>query len=171
MTAVANRVYSAAQVRELDRIAIQTYGIAGYTLMCRAGQAVFDSIRESWRDAKSLCVLCGGGNNGGDGYVIARLALQAGWEVHALSFSDVARLQGDALRAYQDFTHAGGKVQAFSESLPTADVMVDALLGTGLDRVVEGVYAAGVALLNQQTAPVVAVDIPSGLHADVGQPC
>lgn len=171
MTAVANRVYSAAQVRELDRIAIQTYGIAGYTLMCRAGQAVFDSIRESWRDAKSLCVLCGGGNNGGDGYVIARLALQAGWEVHALSFSDVAQLQGDALRAYQDFVQAGGGVHAFNDHLPTADVMVDALLGTGLDRAMEGGYATGVTLLNQQTAPVVAVDIPSGLHADVGQPC
>lgn len=171
MTAVANRVYSAAQVRELDRIAIEKHSVSGYGLMCRAGQAVFDSIRESWRDAKSLCVLCGGGNNGGDGYVVAGLALQAGWQVQVISLADVSQLRGEAQQAYQAFVQYGGQVQPFTDTLPDADVMVDALFGIGLDRVVEGTYAAAIHLLNQHTAPIVAVDIPSGLHADVGQPC
>lgn len=171
MTVVEHCVYTATQVRQLDQITIQEHGIPAYTLMSRAGQATFDHIRTVWPDARSLCVLCGGGNNGGDGYVIARLAMQAGWQVTLLSLGDVLRLQDAAEQAFSDFMAAGGRAQAFEGLLPIADVMVDALLGTGLDRNVGGAYADAIALLNQQDAPVVAVDIPSGLHADTGQPC
>lgn len=171
MMAVEHRVYSAAQVRQLDQIAIQHYGIPAYTLMTRAGQATFECIRQHWSASRSVVVLCGSGNNGGDGYVIARLALQAGWQVTLLSLVDSTRLQGAAQQACQDFLAAGGNVEAFADQLPLADVMVDALLGTGLDRPVSGAYASAIALLNRQHAPVVAVDIPSGLQADTGQPC
>ena len=171
MTAVEHRVYTAAQTRQLDHIAIHDAGILAYTLMSRAGQATFDHLRARWPDARSLCILCGAGNNGGDGYVITRLALQAGWQVTLISLADVSRLQGAAQQACQDFSAAGGQVQAFTGEIPPAAVMVDALLGTGLDRTVEGAYATAIQQLNQQTAPVVAVDIPSGLHADTGQPC
>lgn len=166
-----NRVYTATQVRQLDRSAIHDAGIPAYTLMSRAGQATFDHLRSRWPDARSLCILCGAGNNGGDGYVIARLALQAGWQVTLISLADVSRLQGAAQQASHNFSAAGGHVQAFTGEIPPAAVIVDALLGTGLDRTVEGAYAAAIQQLNQQTAPVVAVDIPSGLHADTGQPC
>lgn len=171
MTAVEHRVYTAAQVRQLDQIAIQQTGIPAYTLMTRAGQATFDHLRTRWPALRVLCVLCGSGNNAGDGYVIARLALQAGWQVTLLSLTDTSRLQGAAQQAFHDFHAAGGQVQTFANTLPPTDVMVDALLGTGLDRNVSGAYASAIHLLNQQTAPVVAVDIPSGLHADTGQPC
>jgi NAD(P)H-hydrate epimerase len=171
MTAVEHRVYTAAQVRQLDQIAIQHCGIPAYILMTRAGQVTFEHLRQRWPATRSLGVLCGSGNNGGDGYVIARLALQAGWHVTLLSLVDTSRLQGAAQQACQDFLAAGGDIQAFADQLPLVDVMVDALLGTGLDRSVSGAYANAIALLNRQTAPVVAVDIPSGLHADSGQPC
>lgn len=171
MTAIEHRVHTAAQVRQLDQIAIQEYGVPAYTLMSQAGQAVFGHIRTAWPDARSLCVLCGGGNNGGDGYIIARLALQAGWRVTLLALGDVLRLQDAARQAFGDFMVAGGQALPFDGQLPKAEVMVDALLGTGLDRAVEGAYADAINLLNQQAAPVVAVDIPSGLHTDTGQPC
>ncbi|QTR45336.1 NAD(P)H-hydrate dehydratase [Thiothrix litoralis] len=170
MTAVEHRVYTAAQTRQLDHIAIHDAGIPAYTLMSRAGQATVDHLRARWPNTRSVCILCGAGNNGGDGYVIARLALQAGWQVTLISLADVSRLQGAAQQAFHDFSAAGGQVQTFTGEIPPAAVMVDALLGTGLDRTVEGAYATAIQQLNQQTVPVVAVDIPSGLHADTGQP-
>ncbi|MBU0655820.1 MAG: NAD(P)H-hydrate dehydratase [Gammaproteobacteria bacterium] len=171
MTAVTDRVFTTAQVRELDRVAIQEHGIPGYTLMLRAGQATFDLIRKRWPEAKSLCVLCGAGNNGGDGYVIAKLALQAGWQVSVLALGDVLRLGDDAQQAYSDFQVAGGRAKPFDGELPASEVLVDALFGTGLTRDVEGIYADAIRQINQHPAPVVAVDIPSGLNADTGNPC
>ncbi|WGZ94723.1 MAG: NAD(P)H-hydrate dehydratase [Candidatus Thiothrix putei] len=173
MTTIEHRVYTAAQVRQLDHIAIQQHGIPAYTLMSQAGSTTFEQMQHHWPKAHALCVLCGSGNNGGDGYVIARLALQAGWNVTLLSLADTARLQGAAAQACQDFCQAGGRIQPYTEheQLPTADLMVDALLGTGLERRVTGAYARAINLLNQQSAPIIAVDIPSGLHADTGQPC
>ncbi len=170
MTAIADRIYTATQTRELDRIAIQEFGIPGYTLMTRAGQATFDAIRETWPQAHSLCILCGAGNNGGDGYVIAQLALQAGWSVSVLMLGDVLRLSDDAQQAYSAFQAAGGRAHPFEGELPEADILVDALFGTGLARTIEGAYADAIACLNRHPAPVVAVDIPSGLHADTGKP-
>jgi NAD(P)H-hydrate epimerase len=171
MTAIANRVFSAAQIRELERVAFQECGIASYGLMLQAGQAVFDAIREKWPEARSVCVVCGGGNNAGDGYVVAKLALQAGWQTTVLGLGNVLRLGEDAQQAYRDFQTAGGRALPFDGELPSADVMVDALFGIGLSRDLDGTYAAVVARLNQQAAPVVAVDMPSGLHADTGKPC
>lgn len=171
MTAISHRVYSAAQVRELDRVAIQECGIPGFTLMSRAGHATFDAMQQHWSAARSVCVLCGGGNNGGDGFIIARLALQAGWQVTVLALGDILRLGDDAQRACAEFQMAGGRVRPFDGELPPADLLVDALFGTGLTRTVEGIHATAISLLNQHAAPVVAVDIPSGLHADTGKVC
>lgn len=171
MTAIADRVYTAAQVRELDRVAIQEYGISGYALMVRAGEAVFSQLQTRWAKARSVCVVCGGGNNAGDGYVIAKLALQAGWQVSVLGLGDVLRLSEDAQQAYSDFQAAGGRAKPFDGVIPPADLLVDALFGTGLSRELEGAYATAVQLINQHPAPVVAVDIPSGLHTDTGKPC
>lgn len=163
-------LYTAAQVRELDRLAIETHGIPGYQLMCRAGQALADCIVRHWPAACRIDVLCGPGNNGGDGYVVARLLLKAGLEVRVLSLSDPERLQGDAAQAVQDFRAQGGQCTSFTGlDADAADLYVDALLGTGLDRPVEGMIRSGIEALNAQPAPVLAVDIPSGLHADSGR--
>lgn len=162
-------LYRAAQVRELDRIAIEDFQIAGYELMSRAGEAVFQVLRQRWQHAHSLAVFCGSGNNAGDGYVVARRALETGMTVNVLALSDPENLKGDALTAYREFCKASGTVAAYQPGrVIKADVIVDALLGTGLDRPVTGQYAEAIQQINGLDIPVIAVDIPSGLHADTG---
>ena len=102
-------LYTAAQVRQLDRRAIEQVGIPGYTLMSRAGKAAWDLLRNCWPDARSLLILCGTGNNGGDGYVIGRLALSAGHAVQVMQLGDVDRIKGDALTAREAYLAAGGR--------------------------------------------------------------
>jgi len=170
MNALPASVFSAAQVRAMDAYAIDHLGIPGYTLMCRAGEAALDCLNRHWPAAHKVLVLCGAGNNAGDGYVLARLAVAAGHEVTVVALTEPGRLQGDAARAYADFTEAGGQVHGFSPAQPgEADVVVDALLGTGLDRVVGGAYAECIASLRASGRPVLALDLPSGLHADTGR--
>lgn len=162
-------LHTAAQVRELDRLAIAEAGIAGYELMCRAGRAAFEALREAWPRARRIVVLCGAGNNAGDGYVVARLARERGLEAEVLWLRDPAGLAGDAATAARDWHAAGGRSRPFDAgALAGADVVVDALLGTGLDRPLEGSWAAAVEALATATAPVLALDLPSGLHADTG---
>ena len=162
-------LYRTTQVRELDRIAIQDLGIPGFELMSRAGTAVFQCIRNQWPDARSIAVFCGSGNNAGDGYIIAGLALAAGLKVSVYSLSAPENLNGDALTAYRNYSEAKGSTHPFQvDQLIDADLIVDALLGTGLDRPVTGLYALAIQLINQSPAPVVAVDNPSGLNADTG---
>ena len=162
-------LYRTAQVRDLDRMAIQELGIPGFELMSRAGAAVFQCIRKQWPEARSVAVFCGSGNNAGDGYIIAGLALMAGLNVCVYSLADPLNLNGDARTAYRNYSDAKGVTLPFPAGEPIeADVIVDALLGTGLDRPVTGLYAHAIALINQLPAHVVAVDGPSGLNADTG---
>lgn len=138
--------------------------------MCRAGQAAFRVIRFKWPGTRRLGVLCGTGNNGGDGFVVARLAAQAEKEIHLGVMGDVARIRGDALRAKQDFEQLGGQVESVQAVLGAdCDLYVDALLGTGLERTVAGDWAALINALNQSARPLLSIDIPSGLHADSGR--
>jgi len=162
-------LYTAAQVRELDRIAIGEAGIPGYTLMSRAGEACWVALRARWPQARSLLVLCGSGNNGGDGFVVARLALAANWAVQVLQLDAAARLRGDALTAQTDFVAAGGEVSPFTAAVSLdADIIVDAMLGTGVDRPLAGDWQLAVERVNQSARPVLAVDLPTGLQADTG---
>ena len=137
--------------------------------MRSAGAAAFKALLDYWPEAGRIAVFCGGGNNGGDGYVIARLALEAGLQVSVFSIVDVANLQGEALQAYQDFIRVGGGVLDFNGSIPESDVIVDALLGTGLTRAVSDQFERAILAINASAIPVLAVDLPSGLHADTGQ--
>jgi NAD(P)H-hydrate epimerase len=160
------KLYRAAQVRELDRIAIEEYGIPGFELMHQAGTEVFQRLIAQWPEARSVAVFCGSGNNAGDGYIIAGLALAAGLNVCVYTLSDPAQLTGDALTAYQYYK---GIVTSFQAGqVVNAEVLVDALFGTGLDRPVTGLYAEAIQAINAHPAPVIAVDIPSGLQADTG---
>lgn len=162
-------LYRAAQVRELDRIAIHERGIPSYTLMSRAGAAAFAYLRQRWPDARRISVLCGSGNNGGDGYVVARLAQQAGLEARVLTLADPRQLRGDAQTAWQDAQAAAVTIQPFNDSaLHGIDLLVDALLGTGLERPVSGAWREAIEMVNAHPAEILALDIPSGLHADTG---
>ncbi len=163
-------VYSAASVRAMDRRAIEAGGIPGYTLMQRAGEAALAVARRHWPAARSICVLCGAGNNAGDGYVVARLARAAGLDVRVTAVSDPQKLRADAARAYADFTAQGGQAQPFgATAFAGAELVVDALLGTGVDRPLEGDFAEAIRRLNARSAPVLALDIPSGIDGDTGE--
>lgn len=162
-------LYTAAQVRELDRLAIEERKIPGAKLMLRAGQAIFDLLRTRWPRARRIVVVCGTGNNGGDGYVVARLAREAGLAVNVLSLGAVEKMQGDAAAARKQCKSAGVSIKNFQADLiADHDVVVDALLGTGLKSEVEGEWRAAIESINASRLPVLAVDVPSGLHADTG---
>jgi hydroxyethylthiazole kinase-like uncharacterized protein yjeF len=161
-------VYAAAQVREIDRLAIDA-GTPGYELMCRAAAAALESLRRRWPAARALVVVCGGGNNGGDGLVVARLAREAGLAARVLMVENAESLKGEAAQAAADARAAGLTLESFSaEGLADADVVIDALFGTGLARPVTGHFRAAIEAINGAARPVLALDIPSGLDADTG---
>jgi ADP-dependent NAD(P)H-hydrate dehydratase / NAD(P)H-hydrate epimerase len=170
MSSLPVAVHTADQVRALDRHAIDDLQIPSYTLMTRAGEAALGALRSCWPSAQRIAVVCGPGNNGGDGYVLARLAREQRLEVVAIGLHEPARLQGDARRAHDDFLAAGGTVRAWhANCLRGTDVVVDAIFGVGLSRAVAGVAAEAIAAINGSDAHVLALDIPSGLHADTGE--
>lgn len=171
MSDASHKLYTAAQVRGIDYTAIHELNIAGYELMCRAGRAVVDFARETYPSARRWLIMCGPGNNGGDGYVVARLGVEAGIDVTLCSLVDPRQLKGDAAQAYSDWQTGGGEVANWP--LPKGDsydLALDALLGTGIDREVDGGFRGAIADLNQLSCPVLAIDIPSGLSAETGCP-
>lgn len=164
-------LYSAEQVRELDRLAIEVFHTPSYELMCRAGQALLDIVQMRWAYAKRILIVCGSGNNAGDGYVLARL-LATGVDVDIYSPMELSSLTGDAERAYIDYQTAGGRSTLKSApDLQAYDLIVDALLGSGLCRDVDGQLADVITQINACKLPVLAVDVPSGLNASTGAVC
>lgn len=170
MESLPVEIFGVEAVRDIDRAAIEGEGIAGYTLMTRAGEAAVDHALRRFPDAKRWQVLCGAGNNAGDGYVVARLAAARGIDVSALALVDPSKLSGDAATAFQDFVDGGGAVRGWSGEIDEgADLLVDALLGSGLDRPVEGRFATAVEAINAHPGDVLALDIPTGLNGDSGR--
>ena len=162
------KVYTAAEVRQLDRTAIDTHGIRGITLMRRAGRAAFDTLRRRWPECRSITVACGSGNNAGDGYIVAGMAVEAGIETQLLQVGDAARLQGDAATA-RDWAADVGVAPADTGSDEIAGgVVVDALLGTGAAGELRPQYRATVEAINTAGKPVLSIDLPSGICADSG---
>lgn len=162
------QLYSAEQTRALDSAAINS-GIPGYELMQRAGSAAFTLMRYLWPQPHKLLVCCGAGNNAGDGYVLARCARDAGYETELLSLVDPADLKNEARQAWQDFEADGGLVVRDLNAVDwSAAIIVDALLGTGVQRPLTADWAQAVKQINQSHARVLALDLPSGIHADTG---
>ncbi|WP_426663279.1 NAD(P)H-hydrate dehydratase [Rhodanobacter aciditrophus] len=162
-------LYTVAQVRALDRRAIDELGVPGFELMRRAAWAALSSLRRHWPQARRIAVHCGPGNNGGDGFLVAALAREAGLQVEVLALGDAST--GDAGLARQAWRDGGGAVRLWQpdEALPEADVHVDALYGTGLRRAPEAPAAALIEAIHASGVPVLALDVPSGLDADTGQ--
>lgn len=164
-------LYSAAQVRALDRYAIGELAVPGYALMKRAGEAALRYLRARWPRCHRIVVVCGGGNNGGDGYVLARFAQAAGLTVAVLAAVPPERLAGEARQAHADWTASGGRVLPFEQGLlADAEVIVDALLGTGLTQPVRAEAAHVIEALNAAGRPIFSLDVPSGLDTDTGEP-
>ncbi|MDH5180652.1 MAG: NAD(P)H-hydrate dehydratase [Gammaproteobacteria bacterium] len=168
MSQLPPNLYRAAQVRELDRRAIEEQHIPGLALMERAGAATFQAALERLPNARNWLVICGTGNNGGDGYIVARLAHEAGKNVLVYQAGDAARLRGDALAAAQCLSATDVPVVDTCPDLSRFDLIIDALLGTGLQGEVSDHYRTVIDQVNATGLPVVAVDIPSGLQADTG---
>jgi len=167
--ALPNALYTPEQVRALDQAAIHDYGIPGRVLMSRAGRCAWRLLHSRYPGARRILVLCGGGNNGGDGFVIARLAAEAGLHVDLCVLSDWQTLEGDAGLAARQACEVLAPTQFWPERAAQADVVVDALLGTGLDRPVTGAFAEAIDAVNAVGKPVLAVDVPSGLSAATGK--
>ncbi len=164
-------LYTAAEVRALDGIAIGTGGIPGTVLMARAGRAAFRLLQQMWPSARSLDVVCGTGNNGGDGFVLAQLARERGLQVRVLLCGDAARITGEARAALDAALSAGVVPEPFDEDLPVeGEVIVDALLGTGLSGSARPVQAQAIRWINASALPVLSLDVPSGLCSDSGVP-
>ncbi len=162
-------LYTAAQVREFDRIAIEEYGIPGADLMERAGTRACHWMQARWPGLSEILVVCGVGNNGGDGFVLARHALQGGLKVRVLQLGEPEKLRGDALAMADAWRAAGGEIEPYQGLPGKPGLIVDAILGTGLERDVSGPWAAAIDAINGHQATVFAIDIPSGLNADSGR--
>jgi ADP-dependent NAD(P)H-hydrate dehydratase / NAD(P)H-hydrate epimerase len=164
-------LYSTAQVRALDAYAIEQLGVAGYMLMKRAGEAALRYLRTRFPVAHRIVIVCGGGNNGGDGYVLARFAQAAGLTVTTLAATAPEMLRGDARQAFEDLRASGAAVQAYArQRLAEGEVIVDALLGTGLRGPAREETARVIRDINSSGRPVLALDVPSGLDSDTGVP-
>ncbi len=163
------QIYGAAQVRQMEAAAIAA-GTAGYTLMQRAGAAAFGALRQRWPLARSVVVVAGPGNNGGDGLVLARLARQAGLSVVVLLVAESGALHAEAKQAHDELLAAGQTTQPFdAEVLSRADVVVDALLGIGVRAPLREEWRQVIAAINASQRAVFALDIPSGLDPDQGR--
>jgi hydroxyethylthiazole kinase-like uncharacterized protein yjeF len=170
MAVETQRLYTAEQVQRLDKCAIEDHGIPGIDLMELAGCSVFEQARLMFPESQRWLVFCGGGNNGGDGYIVARLAQEAGLNAVVCALKPMDALSGDAATAASRWRQAGGETGSWPVAdMASFDLLIDALLGTGLDRAPAGVYGDAIDLINEAGIGVVAVDIPSGLNADTGQ--
>lgn len=158
-------------MRALDAYAIETLGIPGYTLMKRAGEAALRYLRTRFPVAHRIVIVCGAGNNGGDGYVLARFAQAAGLTVTTLAAASPEMLRGDARQAYDDLRSSGARVQPYArDRLAEGEVIVDSLLGTGLRGAAREDAARVIRDINRSGRPILAMDVPSGLDSDTGVP-
>ncbi|MFT6288626.1 MAG: NAD(P)H-hydrate epimerase, partial [Alcanivorax sp.] len=164
------RLYTAQQIQALDSAAIQGQGIPGITLMSRAAQASFDCLLSLWPETNSVQVLCGTGNNGGDGYLVADIAHKRGIDVTLWQLGDNVKISGDAALALQQAVGNGVEIRTFHAGcLANSGVVVDAMLGTGLSGDLREPFAGAVNEINSLDVPVLAIDIPSGLCSDSGR--
>jgi hydroxyethylthiazole kinase-like uncharacterized protein yjeF len=166
------KIVTAAEMREIDRVSSERFGVPSLTLMENAGTAVADFVVSHYPDAKRIAVICGKGNNGGDGFVAARKLQERGLEVRLLLLAEPSELRGDAAEMFRKLSIKPVLVRSEDELkrhpyLIDSDVLIDAILGTGFRPPVSGLYAAAIAAINANEIPVVAVDLPSGADADV----
>ncbi len=162
-------IYSTSEIRKGEKVAAKTLGISMYELMERAGKAVFQLITDKYSTAQRLLVVCGTGNNGGDGYIVAKLAKLYGYEVILWHVDDSNKVTGDALIAQQSWLNEGGEILPPNECLPEKlDLIIDGMLGTGLSGNVRPQFADIITKINKHSAPVISIDVPSGICADTG---
>ena len=163
----AEILLTAQEMRDAEKVAMKN-GAASLSLMEKAGAGAAEAIQRGW-DKRSVLVICGPGNNGGDGFVIADALKAAGWPVRVGLLGDVEALKDDARIVADRYIKGGGTVEPLkADLLDGVQLIIDALFGTGLTRPIEGKAAAFIDAVNAHPAPVVAIDLPSGINADTG---
>jgi len=168
MNTISFPLYKVADIRKYEQ-QLFAAGIEPLVLMQQAGYAAYQHLRKHWPRARRIVVYCGSGNNGGDGYVLAQLAQQQQLTVTIIYVGELTALSFPAVEAMRACVVAGIELMPLLKaSRPEADVIVDALLGIGLDRAPQGEYADAIAAINQSGLPVLALDVPSGVNADCG---
>ena len=167
------KIVTAAEMREIDRVTSERFGVPSLALMENAGSAVAEFVLSQYPFAKLIGVICGKGNNGGDGFVAARKLNDVGRKVRLLLLADPSELRGDAAEMFKRLSlkvvtalSAEELKGEAAQRIFNADVLIDAILGTGFHPPVKGLYADAIAELNSIAKPIVAVDIPSGADAD-----
>lgn len=175
-------ILTADEMREMDRRTIESFGLPGRLLMENAGRGAVRSIFQSWPDVytRSVAVIAGKGNNGGDGFVIARYLSHHGVDVSVYLLADRSRIKGDAAANLGLIETLGLPVTELPDELSFSgckkeisgkDLIIDAILGTGLDSEVKGYFREVIEFINNCRTPVFSVDIASGLHTETGLPC
>jgi NAD(P)H-hydrate epimerase len=161
-------LHTVEQLRQMERAALAALGITGQELMRRAASAALNSLRRHWPQLRHICIHCGPGNNGGDGFLLGLLAREAGLQVEMTALT--AASHGDAAVARQAWVAGGGRVQLVDDddTLPDAELHVDALYGIGLHRAPEAAAARLIEQINRSGQSVLALDVPSGLDTDTG---
>lgn len=161
-------LYSAQEIKRIEELAMSQLPIQAYALMCKAGAAAFAQLQKSWPQAKSVDVLCGTGNNGGDGLVLARIAKEQGWVVHVYEVGSQQSRTVECALAKEAWLKSGGSLQHFQNQTLGADVIVDALLGIGAHGILRDEFQQAIDWINQSAKPVFSIDLPSGLDANTG---
>lgn len=170
MTIADNPLYTAAQVRACEQHAIEQRGIDADELMARAGAASLTAIKRFFPTARKLVLFCGAGNNGGDGYILAKLARQKGYNVTINQYKTVESLPDTARHAATQALAAGVNCQCLDEPLEEdVDLIIDALTGIGLNGAIKEPLATAINQINDSAIPILSLDIPSGLNSDTGQ--
>ncbi|MEP0354216.1 NAD(P)H-hydrate dehydratase [Paraglaciecola sp.] len=168
---LAHNIVCAEQVRRFESEAAMVVGCSLYQLMERAGEAAFDVLDSHWPNTKNILVIAGNGNNAGDGYVVASLALSKGAQVIVACEDPIRVLGGDAQRAKSEWLAAGGELVSFADmEFEGVDLVVDALLGTGVAGPVKESFQNIILAINDKNLPVLSLDLPSGMNADTGTP-
>ncbi len=161
-------LFDTPAARRIDTQATRLLGGDSYLLMQRAGHAAWQYLLDHWPAAQRIVVVCGAGNNGGDGYVLARLALQSGRRVQVVHVHGGGPATEPSQRACTAYLAAGGHVELFVAGLPEADLVVDALFGIGFSRPPDDAAKALINAINACGAPVFSLDVPSGVDAQTG---
>lgn len=163
---VLRRVYTGSECRQIDQIAIDEFGISSFRLMYRAAMFAMSELLSRWPNPSLVSIVCGSGNNAGDGYLLAASLQSKNIAVQLIQVGDATRLKGDAKRAFEQVRALG--IEPSPTELPKGEVVVDALLGTGVQGDVRPRYAEMIERINAAGKSVVSLDLPSGIHPDTG---
>lgn len=168
------RIVSGEEMYEADRFTMEEIGLSGVLLMENAGKALFEAMKGRIHKNERIAVLIGSGNNGGDGFVLARYLKESGYNVDVWVIPQQSNVKGDAGTHFGIYTslsyewNAYKDGEAFQQNLAKYTVIVDCLLGLGISGVIRSPYDEVVQKVNQSSATVISVDVPSGLHANGG---